>query len=185
MNEFFAYVSQFGRLTQQQQEVIAHKAAHVTLRKGDYLVAQQVGFVEAGVLRVCSPTEAGDDITRYFIEEGHPILDIRKPESESPAAPCMVQAVTECQLVVFTAQQWQEFARLIPGWENIVHKILAQAMRVKMERVLPMVAQDAAARYTSFLLKYPHLANRVPLAYLASYLGMTPSSLSRIRKTIR
>lgn len=87
--------------------------------------------------------------------------------------------------MVFTAQQWQAFAQLIPGWESIVHKIIGQALREKMERVLPMVVQDAAARYRLFLTKYPHLANRVPLAYLASYLGITQSSLSRIRRNIR
>jgi CRP-like cAMP-binding protein len=185
MNEFFAYLAQFGRLNQQQQDLIAQQATRVTLRKGDFFVAQQVGFVESGVLRVCSYTEQGDEFTRYFIEERHPVLDVRPPESASTPSPCLAQAATECQLVVFTGQQWQAFAQLIPGWEAIGHKILMQAMRMKMERVLPMVTQDAAARYRSFLTTYPQLANRVPLGYLASYLGMTQSSLSRIRKNIR
>ena len=185
MNEFLAYISQFGSLTQQQQAVITQQAAHITLRKGDYFVAQQVGFVTTGVLRVLSGTEQGEGITRYFIEERHPLLDVRQPDSASTYWPCLVQAITECHLVVFTAQQWQAFAQVIPGWETIVHKIIEQALRVKLERVLPMVAQDAAGRYLAFLTKYPQLANRVPLAYLASYLGMTQSSLSRIRKTIR
>ncbi|MFD1875661.1 Crp/Fnr family transcriptional regulator [Hymenobacter bucti] len=190
MNEFLAYLWQFGRLTPHQQEVVAQKATRVTLRKSDYFVeagavAQRVGFVEAGVLRVYSSTEQGEERTRYFIEEGHLILDVRAPGAPHPEAPCLVQAVTACRLVVFTAQQWQTFFQLIPGWETIVHKIIAQAMREKMARVLPMVGQDAAARYTSFLTNYPQLANRVPLTYLASYLGITPSSLSRVRKHIR
>lgn len=174
MNEFLAYLLQFGCLNEQQQDLIAQKATRVALRKGDYFVetgavAQRVGFVEAGVLRVCSCTEQGEEITRYFIEEGHLMLDVREPKSASSAAPCLAQAVTECQLVVFTEQQWQAFAQLIPDWKNTVHKIVAQAMREKMERVLPMLAQDAAARYRFFLTTYPHLANRVPLAYLASW----------------
>ena len=190
MNEFLAYVSQFGRLTPQQQDLVAQKATRVTLRKGDYFVetgavAQRVGFVEAGVLRVYSSTEEGEESTRYFIDEGHAILDIREPGVATHASLCVVQAVTDCRLVVFSAQQWQTFFQVIPDWERIVHKLVAQAMREKMERVLPMVGQDAATRYTSFLTKYPQLANRVPLAYLSSYLGMTPSSLSRVRKHIR
>ncbi|WP_223654155.1 Crp/Fnr family transcriptional regulator [Hymenobacter psoromatis] len=184
MKEFFAYLLQFGRLTQPQQDLIAHQASRVTLRKGDYFVAQQVGFVEAGVLRVGSYTEQGEELTSYFIEEQHPLLDIRPPEAAGTPSPCLAQALTHCQLVVFSAQQWQAFAQLIPGWEVITQKILAQALRVKMERVLPLVVQDAAARYRSFLITYPHLANRVPLAYVAAYLGMTQSSLSRIRKNI-
>ena len=185
MNEFLAYLSQFGHLDQPQQALIAQKATRVTLRKGAYFAAQQVGFLETGVLRVHARTEAGEEITRYFIEEGHPVLDAREPEAERPVSPCLIQAVTECQLVVFTAQQWQEFFQRIPGWETLVHKIIGQEMQGMMNRVSPLVSQDAAARYRAFLTQYPQLANRVPLAYLASYLGMTQSSLSRIRKGIR
>lgn len=185
MEEFLAYVAQFGDLTQPQQDLLTRSAARVTLRRGDYLVARQVGFVEAGVLRVCSWTEQGEELTGYFMAEGHLIVDIWPAAAPGTPAPCLAQAVTACRLVVFSAQQWQAFAQVIPGWAVIAQKILAQVMRVKLERVLPLVAQDAAARYRFFLATYPHLANRVPLAYLASYLGMTQSSLSRIRKHIR
>lgn len=185
MNEFFAYVSQFGRLTQHQQDAIAQQATRITLRKGDFFVEQQVGFVEAGVLRVCSYTEQGDELTQYFIEERQPILDIRKPECANTPSTCLVQAITDCQLVVFTMQQWHAFAQDIPGWETLVQKIIAQTTWEKLVRVQPLVAQNAATRYQSFLTTYPQLANRVPLSYLASYLGMTQSSLSRIRKNIR
>lgn len=185
MNEFFAYLAQFGRLTPPQQALIAQHATRVALRKGDYLVAQQVGFVEAGLLRICSYTEQGDELTHYFIEEQQPILDIRRPECATTPSTCLVQALADCQLVVFTIQQWHAFAQDIPGWETLVQKIIAQTTWEKLTRVLPLVTQDAAARYQSFLTMYPQLANRVPLAYLASYLGMTQSSLSRIRKHIR
>jgi CRP-like cAMP-binding protein len=185
MNEFFAYLAQFGRLTPPQQDLIAQHATRVTLRKGDYLVAHQVGFVEAGLLRICSLTEQGDELTKYFIEEQEPILDIRRPECATAPSPCLVQAITDCQLVVFTTQQWHAFAQDIPGWETLVQKIIAQTTWEKLIRVQPLVTQAAAARYQSFLTMHPQLANRVPLAYLASYLGMTQSSLSRIRKNIR
>jgi hypothetical protein len=45
-----------------------------------------------------------------------------------------------------------------------------------------MLAEDAKSRYLNFLEKFPHIANRVPLSMLASYLGITQSSLSRIRR---
>jgi hypothetical protein len=55
----------------------------------------------------------------------------------------------------------------------------------KLARISPMLAQDATTRYREFLDNYPQLANRIPLSYLASFLGITQSSLSRIRKNIR
>lgn len=183
MNELFIYLSQFSYLTQAQQDAIAQQATCVTLRKGDYFATQLVGFVEAGVLRLCSYTEQGEELTQFFIEEQQLLLNIRRPECATSS--CLVQAITDCRLVVFTMPQWQALAQVIPGWETIGQKATAQLMREKLERVLPLVPQNAAARYQYFLATHPQLANRVPLAYLASYLGMTQSSLSRIRKNIR
>ncbi|WP_445430793.1 hypothetical protein [Chryseobacterium indoltheticum] len=54
-----------------------------------------------------------------------------------------------------------------------------------MDRRSPLVSEDATTRYLSFLEKFPKVANRVPLSYVASYLGITQQSLSRIRKNIR
>ncbi|WP_317173319.1 cyclic nucleotide-binding domain-containing protein [Chryseobacterium caseinilyticum] len=48
-----------------------------------------------------------------------------------------------------------------------------------------MVSEDATTRYLSFIEKFPALVNRIPLSYVASYLGITQQSLSRIRKNIR
>jgi len=137
------------------------------------------------VLRICSYTEQGEELTKYFIEERQSILDIRRPECATSPSPCLVQAITDCQLIVFTLQQWHAFAQDIPEWGTLVQKIIAQTTWEKLLSVQPLLTQNAAARYQSFLTMHPQLANRVPLAYLASYLGMTQSSLSRIRKHIR
>jgi CRP-like cAMP-binding protein len=66
-----------------------------------------------------------------------------------------------------------------------VYKIIARALMQKIDRRSPLVSEDATTRYLSFMEKYPKILNRIPLSYLASYLGITQSSLSRIRKNIR
>jgi len=73
----------------------------------------------------------------------------------------------------------------IIGWEAIVHKIISKALIQKVERRSPLVTEDATERYLKFLEIYPNVVNRVPLSYVASYLGITQSSLSRIRKNIQ
>jgi hypothetical protein len=67
----------------------------------------------------------------------------------------------------------------------MVHKMTSKHLREKLARISPMVTQDATTRYLEFIENNPQLANRIPLSYLASFLGMTQSSLSRIRKNIR
>lgn len=71
------------------------------------------------------------------------------------------------------------------GIDTIIAKITAKALAEKVNKISPMMTEDAAERYLRFLSKFPTLANRIPLSYVASYLGITQSSLSRIRKTIR
>jgi len=61
----------------------------------------------------------------------------------------------------------------------------AKGMTDKVNRISPMMADDAKERYLRFFTNFPKLANRIPLSYLASYLGITQSSLSRIRRSIR
>ncbi|MCC3157136.1 Crp/Fnr family transcriptional regulator [Hymenobacter sp. 15J16-1T3B] len=101
------------------------------------------------------------------------------------ASPYHVQAVTDCRLLVFSHHDWRNLASVVPGWDAIVHRMVEQMLSQKLARVMPMRAQDATARYLAFMETYPQLANRVPLTYLASYLGITQSSLSRIRKNVR
>lgn len=72
----------------------------------------------------------------------------------------------------------------IIGWDEIIAKITSKGLAEKVNKISTMMAEDATERYLNFFERFPALANRVPLSYLASYLGITQSSLSRIRKNI-
>jgi len=95
-----------------------------------------------------------------------------------------VQAATDCKLICFNKRDWQELLNTIIGWDAIVNRIIAKALIQKVARRSPLVTEDATERYLKFLDIYPNVVNRVPLSYVASYLGITQSSLSRIRKNI-
>lgn len=189
MDEFFAYLLQFGSLNQQQLDLIASKAIPLALRKDEYFleagqVPRRVGFVLAGVLRICYYNNQGQEITRNFIDEWHLATDLRGLEYSMTSAE-YIQAVTDCQLLVFSKRDWDELGHTIVGWRDILHQLTTKHLREKLARISPLVAQDATTRYLEFLENSPQLANRIPLAHLASFLGITPSSLSRIRKNIR
>jgi CRP-like cAMP-binding protein len=79
----------------------------------------------------------------------------------------------------------ENLSRTIIVWDAIINKITTRSLAQKVERISTMFPQDATERYRTFLKKFPNLANRVPLQYVASYLGITKHSLSRIRKNIR
>lgn len=189
MKEFVEYILQFGNLNKQQIDLISKKGFELTLHKDDYFseagkISRQVGFIVEGITRVCYYNNKGEEITKYFIDENNLVVDIESFENEICSS-AYVQAVTDCRLICFAKKDWQELLDTIIGWDAIVHKMISKALIQKVERRSPLVSEDATERYLKFLKIYPHVANRVPLSYIASYLGITQSSLSRIRKNIR
>lgn len=189
MEQFIEYILQFGSFNQQQIDLIASKGSEIELDKDDYFweagkTIKQVGFVTEGVLRVYYYNNESDEITRYFITENLLILygyDI--DASYTPSE--YLQAITDSKLIVFSKKDWKEISDTIVGWDNIIQKITAKQHREKLERRSPLVEQDATTRYLEFLENFPTLVNRIPLSYIASYLGITQPTLSRIRKNIR
>jgi len=183
------YLLQFGNLNNQQIDFISSKSTELVLRKEDYFseagkIAKQVGFILDGILRVCYYNNKGEEITNYFIDENNFVVDLDSFDNNIPSSG-YVQSITDCKLIVFPKQNWKEIANTIVGWESIVNKIVKKSLIQKIERRSPLVSEDATTRYLAFIEKYPQLVNRIPLSYLASYLGVTQSSLSRIRKNIR
>jgi len=189
MKALLDYILKFGNLNQQQIDLISSKATELELKKDAYFseagkIARQVGFVVDGIVRVCYYNNKGEEITKYFIDENNLVVDLESFDNEICSS-AYVQAITDCKLIVFSRKDWLELLQTIVGWEAIVHKIISRALRQKVERRSPLVTEDATTRYLMFLEIYPNAVNRIPLSYIASYLGVTQSSLSRIRKSIR
>tara|TARA_R110002124_G_C8850259_1_gene506258 strand:+ start:123 stop:695 length:573 start_codon:yes stop_codon:yes gene_type:complete len=183
------YILQYGELNQEKISLILEKATELELRKDDYFleagkISRQFGFLIKGIVRVYYYDDKGDEITKYFIEENNIVVNLESFDNKIPSF-SYVQAITDCELIIFSIQDWQEMLKTIVGWENIVHNIISKALLQKIERISPLISEDATTRYLNFLTKYPNLSNRIPLSYLASYLGVTQSSLSRIRKNIK
>jgi len=189
MDEFIDYVLQFGNLNKQQIDLIISKGTALKLRKDEFYweagkTVRQIGFLIAGVIRVFYYNNKGEEITRYFIDENHLILSGNTiDEIFTPAE--YLSAITDCELIVFSKQNWKDIAETIISWDSIIQKIITKHHSEKIARRSELVAQDGTTRYLDFIQKFPTLVNRVPLSFVASYLGITQSSLSRIRKNIR
>ena len=189
MENLINYLLQFGQLNQHQIDLIKSRAKIIELKKEAYFseaekIARQVAFVDSGILRVCYYNNKGEEITRYFIDENNFAVDLNSFTYQIPSSE-YVQAVTDCRLFVFSVEALKDLSTTIIGWDSIVNQITAKSLMDKVNRISPMLAEDAKTRYISFIDKFPHIANRIPLSLLASYLGITQSSLSRIRKNIR
>jgi CRP-like cAMP-binding protein len=188
MEKMIAYILQFGNLNKQQIDLVISKGQIFQLKKEDYFseagkIPKQVGFVLQGVIRGCYYSNKGEEITRCFISENSLVCDYVNFEAETSSSEYL-QAITDCSLAVFSKKNWEELSQIIVGWDNIKNKMVQLCMYQK-SRKGPVISQDATTRYLEFMENYPSLINRIPLSYIASYLGVTQQSLSRIRKNIR
>lgn len=189
MEQLINYLLQFGQLNQQQIDLIKSKAVIKAIKKDEYYheagkIVREIIFLTEGIMRACYYNNKGDEITKYFFDENRFIADINSFNQAVPSVE-YIQAVTDCQYIVFSKSALEELSMTIIGWDAIIAKITAKGMADKVNRISPMMTDDAKERYLRFLANFPTLANRIPLSYLASYLGITQSSLSRIRRNVR
>lgn len=188
MENLINYLLQYGQLNSQQIELIKQSVKIVELVAGDYFseagkTAHQVAFVEEGILRVCYYNKEGDEITRYFIDEHNFAVDLNSYHLQLPSSE-YIQAVVPTRLFVFHREDLDNLSSIIIGWDKIINQITNKALMEKVARISPMLAENAKTRYLEFYNRFPNLANRIPLNYLASYIGITKHSLSRIRKEL-
>ncbi|UKB83492.1 Crp/Fnr family transcriptional regulator [Chryseobacterium sp. MEBOG06] len=188
MEELFNYIKKFGILNEQDELLIAQGIQKIKVQKGDPFieagkVSQTIAFVKEGVFRSLYYNKDGDDFTRYFIYEGRFIGDFQGFTDQLPAHE-YIEAITDAVVLVIDLDHFKVLEKEIKIWPVLFARIHAFVVENKLKVASIMLNQDAKSRYLHFLNHYPGLANRVPQSMLASYLGVTPSSLSRIRRNI-
>ena len=188
MEKLINYLLQFGQLNAQQIELVRRKASTKKLSREQFYfeagkVQREVAFLSEGVIRICYYKRDGDEITKYFLDENTFVVDVNSYTLQVPTVE-YAQAVTDCELVIISRDSMQELSMTIIDWDAIINKITAKGLADKVNRISPMMTENATERYLSFMDKFPNLINRISQNYLASFLGMTPTSLSRIRKQI-
>lgn len=188
MEELFTYIEKFATLTATERERIQAVFTPKRIAKGEYFVesgkiSHTIAFVESGVFRSLYYNKTGDDFTRYFIYEGRFVGDLHNFFIQAPADD-YVEAITDASVWSIDYADFCQLEKEISVWPLLMAKLHAFATESKLKTANMMLNLEAKDRYTLFLNHYPGLVNRVPLNMLASYLGITSSSLSRIRRSI-
>ncbi len=156
-------------------------------KKGEYLsregqVCTKLMIVESGILRSFYNKDA-EQLTTYFNIEGTIATALRSYLKEVPAHE-NIQALTDVELFYIEKKDMNKLYDEIPSW-NKIGRLLMEILYVKMEeRSISLQHDSAKERYINFLTEFPNVVNRIPLQYIASFLGITPETLSRIRKSI-
>lgn len=158
------------------------------ISKNDYFIQEgqqckEVGLVKSGIFRSFYTSDDGKDMTYCFRFPNHMIAAYSSFISGCPSKESM-QAITSAELIILKKDAVDELVQNSLNWTKFL-KIIAEQEYLELEtRFFQLQRDNAVQRYEALLKNHPDYIQKIPLQYLASYLGITQRHLSRIRKEI-
>ena len=152
------------------------------LRAGE--LATEVAVVVHGLMREHFVMSDGTERTKAFVPEGHPTGSLADVLSAVPSRAFIV-AEEPTRVLVANFADTLALAEHCEGFRRYGERLTQRVLLVKAEREYELLGLDAQARYQAFLSRYPGLEARVAARHVASYLGITPVHLSRLRRRRR
>jgi CRP/FNR family transcriptional regulator, anaerobic regulatory protein len=167
-------------------ERIRSIASSTTAHKGDYLLrpgqtARTLFFIVEGILSIVLDKGGDEDITGSFLREKQFCTILHSFTDQVPASEG-IRAACDVRLLMFAYQDLQDLYRLAPDLKVLIDEVTRHTLLEKIRIHNRYLGLDARARYKAFLEYQPDIALRVSMSEIASYLGVTPQSLSRIRR---
>jgi len=155
------------------------------VKRGDFFLqagesCKKLSFMHAGLMRMYANTD-GKEVTQWISTPGYFVTDLSSFLFEAPAR-FSIQALSDCALYTISRHDYRRIGQLVPHWHELEKLFLAKCFTLLEDRIFMHLSMSAEERYHLFFEQHKELFNQVPLQYLASMLGMTPETFSRIRK---
>ncbi|MER0438492.1 Crp/Fnr family transcriptional regulator [Emticicia sp. W12TSBA100-4] len=180
------YISRFVSLTPEELSVVENcMQLREFPRKTMLLNAGDVCNFEAYVLKGCIREyfidHKGQELTLEFAVEDWWVSDITSFENQTPSI-MYIETLEDCELLVLSRASKDELLARVPKLERMFRLMIQRHLSVLQKRLFRTVSYTAMDKFEEFLRRYPSLPQRVPQHYIASYLGITPEFLSKLRK---
>jgi CRP-like cAMP-binding protein len=175
-------------LTEEEKQLSKSFFIPKKIRKKQYLlqegdVCKYVAFVEKGMLRLYAIDEKGNEHIMQFAFEGWWMSDQLSFLTGQPSI-YNIEAMENSELLLLTRQSEEQMMEKIPKFERFFRILLQNSLIANQSRLANTLSKSAEERYNEMLSACPTLRQRIPLKMLASFLGITPETLSRIRRQI-
>lgn len=141
-----------------------------------------VYVVSSGILRDYYIDADGNDITRFFLQKGN-ICGADRILVDEPSPIC-TETLTDCVLLEMSMNSLKKIIDENSEFQHLWQKSLEYTLIYKIKRENSLLTKSAAERYIEFRKQFPNIEKTVLQKYIASYIGITPVSLSRIRRTL-
>jgi CRP-like cAMP-binding protein len=183
-----AYLAARAVFTADEFEVVRAAFAPLSLQSGQYVqrageVARHAVFVARGCLRSYVIDAGGREHVVQFAPQEWWLADANSLRNQSPSQ-YFIDAIEDSDLLLIDGPGHDALVERVPGYAAAFRVGLQRHAAAKDERIVRSLSATAEERYLEFLRMYPSIASRVPQRMLASYLGVSPETVSRIRKKL-
>jgi CRP-like cAMP-binding protein len=175
-------------ITKQEQESIKHFFIPKKIRKRQYVlnagdVAQYTYFVEKGLLRSFSIDDNAHEHVVQFASEGWWVTDMCSFLTGDDAV-YNIEAIEDSELLLLTKQAQEEMLEKEPKMEKYFRELMQNSIIALQRRIVGTLSLSAEEKYKRMMDVYPDILQRAPQQHIASFLGITPETLSRVRKQV-
>jgi CRP-like cAMP-binding protein len=183
---FFQSLKSKVPFTEEELAIVKTYLTPKKLRKKQYLlqegdVCKFISFVEKGALRSYSIDDKGVEKIIQFALEGWTISDLYSFLTAEPAT-YNIDALEDSELLLISKSAHEELLQKMPKYESWMRIQITNAYIAMQRRLTSIISLSLEERYAAFTAAYPNIVQRVPQHMIASYMGLTPETLSRVRK---
>jgi CRP-like cAMP-binding protein len=165
---------------------IADQFGEKLLSKNDFFLREgqlsnEYLFLEMGFIRAFAIDIEGQEVTTNFYSANQVVMEVASFFNLAKSRENM-QCLTDCRGYVLTYHQLNMLFHTIPAFRDFGRAVLVRGFVALKQRTLSLISETAEERYAGLLQRHPEIFQYAPLKFIASYLGVTDSSLSRIRR---
>lgn len=187
-DSLFEKAYQYPTILKEEYDEIKAVHTQVAFSKNDLIISSgercnEYYLVEKGLFRSFVFNYSGDEITTDFFIDGDVLIDVSSLFQRIPAME-NIQALSDGVLWKIEYPTFQELFHKIEGFREWGRAWMASQLLTSKQRSVGMITLTATERYLNLLREKPQIIKQVPLKHIATYLGITDTSLSRIRKEI-
>ncbi|MCD8739138.1 Crp/Fnr family transcriptional regulator [Mucilaginibacter roseus] len=187
MSQLIATIKHLISIDEEEEAIIKSLFKPLELKAGDFFVEEgqvcrYVGFIEKGLVRYYM-NDDGNHKTLYFNKEGEFVSNYQSFLPRNPSN-TNIQAIEDTSLQVISFENLQRLYATVREGEKLGRLGIESVFVNSLEQLKSFYRDSPAERYRQFLHAYAELAQRIPQYYIASYVGIKPQSLSRIRKRL-
>lgn len=186
-SKLYNYISNYIELEQQDLDIIKSLFKYESVTKGIPLIeagkpTDKAFFILSGYLKYFKNLDSGEELIIHLYTPDNFATSLSSFFLGKKAEETL-QTITECEYLYITKIDLEKLYTINYKWHSFGRKFMENALIEKEERIIDQLSLTAHDKYMKLLKNQPDILQNVPVKYIASFIGIKPESLSRIRKT--